>query len=1396
MAYGLYNPSITRHKPKFWLAKPNKQVISRLKEIDSTSKLKVEFGKINELNFTIPYYKEQNNKSIINPHIEQIKGKYLLKMEFMDKTEWFVIEKFSKEVSENDSIPVTAYSLQYGLTFKKIYEIEVTSVLAKDVFDDVLSNTGWSVGIVDPILSSKYRSFNFSNTSVLDCLYQIAETYNGILQFDTNNQTISLYSEETVSKFEGLVISDKNYLSSATDEKNASEVVTRLYPIGSEAITINSVNPSGTSYLEDFSYFLYPFERDKITKKTIRSSDYFTDELSHAILDFQELVESKKDELNSHIESRESLEIELTDLKGQLSTTRSLLDQVNDRIDIMKANQEYYSRASSTTSVTVNMREGTHFFQVRSKGGTSSVWVDGVNYSVGAGWTSFKRSFAQDKKINYKVDSTTNRVEFYVARIPQSENSLTNAELRDRYNSFVLIDKVLQEEGTIKQKETSIETVQQNLTSLRDQIAISSNFNDELIEERNRYVYEEYWIEENHVNSKELYEDALEQFKTINRPSTTMNVDIINFLTMVGESRNWMKMNIGSKLRVKYSKLGIESESILVGIDYDFEENSIYLSISDTKDLLTDEEKLVRMIYSSSSSTNYLALKKFIYDNAVQKSNAVEQLLNETWDANLRRIVAGVNESVDIGKRGIVIKNPNFPDDILVVQAGVLAISNDGGMSFKNAITTNGVIAERLIGQVIIGERLWIEDDNGIVTIRGDQIEIKDNFSEPRVTLGQYESGRYGIKVENGALEIVGGLKKDQMSKEALLALEGTLSTMIGSFTTAIIEFKAIVDPIYSNGTVDETDRAMIVRGIENLNIEKSLLDSKHSTLMNNPNLPINDKDKLRIVKESLGTLIGYDLAHERLIDNINNAITDNVLTPTENTNKQTAFTNYLDALSRLAQVEEEATNNLHNGKLRELREDLRLTAPLPSSLRLDENGFTAYQADTSKFARMDYRGLYVQGGAIDIRTASAANRGVIFNGNGLKGYDSSGRTTFDLSSNGDFTLYGGTFKSTNSDSTLWIEGGDIRMSITSNGRNLNLNALGMTGFNSSGEILFQANRTWVTSGILGTNTRNVYLAAGDDPDNITGEARVVHIGGIPGGGEITDYNYLPVRASGFYGNFLENSAGSSGINLYLRPRNGGEVRITGANTLDIYYPLRAGRIHASAFTTTSTSLWMGTDSAMHVVNKGYTFGDVDDPIYRNIFAANIWGSAFITQSTHAYVGADGELRVVNKGLSGIYREVRALGVHANFVETNSATSALHFYVRPQSGGEAQVTRAGTTSTFMPIRASGFIEASSEEYKEDITPWNYDALTVIMNEVQTYQYKFIGDTENIYRRGLIVERETPAEFINGKGINTYEMNTWKIRAIQQLGQKDLDKEARISKLELEVEELKAQLQTS
>lgn len=360
--------------------------------------------------------------------------------------------------------------------------------------------------------------------------------------------------------------------------------------------------------------------------------------------------------------------------------------------------------------------------------------------------------------------------------------------------------------------------------------------------------------------------------------------------------------------------------------------------------------------------------------------------------------------------------------------------------------------------------------------------------------------------------------------------------------------------------------------------------------------------------------------------------------------------------------------------------------------------------------------------------------------------------------------IYGSQFRSSDGLTQLDITGGNVRLR-QNNGQYVYINPDGLFGYNAGGDVRFRADSLLVTSRAVGTTTANVYLAAQSGK-----EARVVDIRDVPSDGEIGSYRYLPIRSQGFYGNYVEVNAGETGINLYLRPRNGGEVRITGANTIDSYYPLRAGHVYSSSFITTTTSAWIGTDSYLHVVAKGTAEGNLN-PIYRNLMAYDIYGRAFITTTSNAYIGSDDEVRIVNKGLTDIYRNVRAHTYYGNAVDIYTGT---HIYVRPTSGGKLRVTATGTTGIFRPVEAGGFENSSLESLKQDIDEWKESALGIIKNH-SIYQYHLKSDIQNSIikeKYGFVIGEsyDTPVEVLSasGQAIDQYAMASVEWKAIQEV----------------------------
>lgn len=173
-----------------------------------------------------------------------------------------------------------------------------------------------------------------------------------------------------------------------------------------------------------------------------------------------------------------------------------------------------------------------------------------------------------------------------------------------------------------------------------------------------------------------------------------------------------------------------------------------------------------------------------------------------------------------------------------------------------------------------------------------------------------------------------------------------------------------------------------------------------------------------------------------------------------------------------------------------------------------------------------------------------------------------------------------------------------------------------------------------------------------------------------------------------------------------------------------------------------------------------------------DFYGRSLYG-ALTAKVDAAYVNVKSSLIIADMSGNAQDSNLRDLSTRDIRASTIRSLGSSNFYIGA-STNEVRITNNefynGGNTTYRAVRASGFIEASSEKYKTDINEWDYDALRVLTEDTKIYSYRMKGDP-TLIKRGLIVERETPSEFIAGDGINTYEMNTWLLRAVQQLSQR-------------------------
>lgn len=773
-------------KAKLFLCKPNRKPFKSLVDIYD-AQYNVNLGKVNEIIFTIPSQIERNHQLVDNPLIDEIRHRYIIKVIYNNITEYFIHFEQNKKFSDSDeSITYTSYSTGYMLADKEIRGYLAESKNLTYIATDLLKETNWSVGYVDADFDLKARQHEISSQNVLQAIYELAEKFNALIVWDTVNLRINFYKPQNVGLNRGFKLKEGKYLESFDYTSNSEEMPTRLKLYGSEGLSIRRLSPTGMNYIEDFSYYVYPFERD-VNGNVIQSSYYMSDGLCIALENYNSVLDGLKGQFDTLTSQMKTKQDEVQQKTQELSVLETQLKTLLDERDVLNS-------------------EG--------KGGTPE-------------------------------HATV------LGKITAKENEMTSKQNE--------IDSI----------NTSITTLNNQISTLRTSASMETHLTREQLLELNDYIITKEYSNDSIIDDEDLLKEGIEVFIGMKEPKVNLTMSLVNFLSVVEAQNDWDKLGLGDTITLESKRLRILITAKIIGISYDFENDSINLTIANEKEIRDSDAKLLDMLYSASNTSTVVNMDKYKWDMIEEANNMVSQLLNKEWDATKQSIVGGYNQDVQLTDRGLIIKSPSDPMSWLVAQNGVLAITNDNGNTWKTAVSKNGVHAERIIGKLLMGNRLIIEDENGVIRLSGSLQEIFDQNGNVKVAIGQYATGKYGMKIDSGALEIIGGLTENQLSQS---------------------------------------------------------------------------------IKDKLGEADG-------------------------------------------------------------IRADLRLTAPLPTNLTLNGEGITAtVTGNTSKFARMDYRGLYIQGGALDLRTSATTNSGVMFNGLGISAYNSGGTRTFYVDTNGYLTAQTGTF--------------------------------------------------------------------------------------------------------------------------------------------------------------------------------------------------------------------------------------------------------------------------------------------------------------------------------------------------------------------------------------------------
>lgn len=629
---------------------PDRRIVGTLLEAYEVTYTR-ELGNFSLLSFKIPLHLTISHKRQKNRHIPNLVEGNLICLTFMNKNSYFVIQKISKSHDDaGDECHLDCSELPFLLSKRQLVNYKATSKNAAQLLNEVLQNTTWRVGSIHGDYNVSYRSIEYSG-NILDAVYSIADTFEALCLFDSDEKTVHLYHPDHYKFDHGHYVGYGKLIDSIIYESDNSEQITRLMVRGKDELQINAVTATGSSYLENYTYH------------------------------YARMSPGLRAALINWDQQKTAQEALFSSLLNQLETQRSLLaTQEGERSDLKT------------------------------------------------------------------------ELDLIVARL-DIENS------REGIVSPILAEK-LAKENAINAKQTEINAVQASIASITGQITalsgslqISNHLTQSQISELDGFIFEGEYRNEYVSDPATLKELAIKYFDRMLEPKLMVSIGLVNLFGIMGfeDNYDYTLAELGTIITIRYDQSDIHVKAKVIKNTLTFEDENMDVTISNIVKAETSGGKWFEQQKKSYSFANSYSANKYAYDNNLLRTDEVSQILNSTWDSVNRQITGGVNNSISITGRGIVTTDVADPLRMTIIQNSVIGLSKDGGNTWKTALTPDGIIAEQLQGQIILGNALAITNPNGSfianatgVTIRDLDLAVTRSDTKSRILLSPAD----GFKVQ------------------------------------------------------------------------------------------------------------------------------------------------------------------------------------------------------------------------------------------------------------------------------------------------------------------------------------------------------------------------------------------------------------------------------------------------------------------------------------------------------------------------------------------------------------------------------------------------------------------------------------------------------------------------
>lgn len=764
--------------PTLLLQTADERTIGTLPNV-ANLKITVNFSETSEISFDLPAYSD----GVPTPLYDKVVGYKVI------RTEHYGIFLLMKPEISGDGIEeiksVTGYSLEKKLENKQFFLEEGTFNFWNPATPDdtilgrILEvSPGWKAGYVAPSLIGRYRTFDQYDDYALSFLYDDAmDTFRCVVVFDVYNKTINAYDADDDVSTLPIYLGFDNLVTDLDITELTDELVTAMTPSGADDLDIRQVNPTGTNWIYDISYFIENGDipsalAEKWTewqKSVLNRQEYYKglvglrasatarllseqaklvdrkaelDDLTNqqsvtiqalaleTTADGKASQQKKLDEINANMEKKKK---EVADQEAVVADIKTTLDASNPDsypAQIKAVNDELKLTAFFTADEYALLR---HYFIEQPLSDDTFVASDvdtavtGESSKVTSGAIAISDStlaqvdFGEIKKKMYTIAGGTavvtaaNKMSISIIR-GTLEHKAGDEFVFSLYCGEMKIGEKNAPSGLITLTGT-LSNLKNDIHEVNDKEVITYEGTSLSFDITTADLYMTTNVSDYQKYSveMELYDHAVKTLADVASPTYEFSVETGNFIWAqeFEPFRKGLELGKGVYLRLHNDEV---ITPVLIGFDLDFEDQEkLSLTFSNRFKRHDNVANLKEMIENSYSSSRSFDAAKYTYNQTANQASKVSEFMNSSFDAAVNSIIGAKNQSVRIDGAGLHIGEPDSPYQIRIIN-GMIAMSDDGFQSAKVAIghfATDELGDHWGVNADIIGGKLLI--GNGLV---------------------------------------------------------------------------------------------------------------------------------------------------------------------------------------------------------------------------------------------------------------------------------------------------------------------------------------------------------------------------------------------------------------------------------------------------------------------------------------------------------------------------------------------------------------------------------------------------------------------------------------------------------------------------------------------------------